>query len=294
MHTETEDEAKYLSSWEQYHYHIDEWRALVQQRKGKKYQLHCSTPQTRRDIIEGRDIIGYFSTREEANKEAFKQIHCHTLFDDWGATFYANKPPPYTTDDGPVDIVGTTPNYRNPEYVNIFIVDVEKEYTIRKQKEKESARIRFESDRIHAISSKGYGLELSEDINNFGIWNALITIFKDAGYDIDERSKYDDDFLIEKLVLMDRRLFEETIEKSLRLHYGISQGIWKLQLYYYYHHLEGQTLEQALLVDPKKMCKDEKAIRTAQIYPRGSKDRAEQIKSMVNKGDVSSRHSMII
>ena len=140
--------------------------------------------------------------------------------------------------------------------MNIFIVGVEKEYTTRKQKEKESARIRFESDRMQSISSKGYGLELSEDINDFGIWNALNTIFKDAGYDIDE--------------------------------------IWKLQLYYYYHHLEGQTLERTLLVDPKKMCKDEKAIRTAQMYPRGSKDRAEQIKSMVNKGDVSSRHSMII
>ena len=68
MHTETEDEVKYLSSWEQYHLDdYSKWRALVQQRKGKRYQLHCSTPRTRRDIIEGRDVIGYFSTREDAN-----------------------------------------------------------------------------------------------------------------------------------------------------------------------------------------------------------------------------------
>ena len=40
------------------------------------------------------------------------------------------------------DIVGTTPNSRNPESLNISIVDVE-EYTTRKQKGKESARIAF-------------------------------------------------------------------------------------------------------------------------------------------------------
>ena len=95
-------------------------------------------------MIINKDIIGYF---EEANKEAFKQIHCLPYL-RLGCNF-ANKSPPFrqTMAD---DIVGTTPNSRNPEYVNIFIVDVEKEYTTRKQREKESARIRFESDRIHA------------------------------------------------------------------------------------------------------------------------------------------------
>jgi len=33
-----------------------------------------------------------------------------------------------------------------------------------------------------------------------------------------------------------------------------SQGMWKL-LYYYYHHLEGQTLERALLWTPKRCAK---------------------------------------
>jgi len=32
----------------------------------------------------------------------------------------------------------------------------------------------------------------------------------------------------------------------------------------------------SIIVDPKKMCKDEKATRTAQIYPRGSKDRLDK------------------
>ena len=75
-------------------------------------------------------------------------------------------------------------------------------------------------------------------------------------YAMNRECSDDNDFLLEKLVLMDRRL---------------------------------RILDS--IVDPKKMCKDEKATRTAQIYPRGSKDRAGQIKSMVNKGDIISSRS---
>ena len=87
-------------------------------------------------LIINKDIIGYF---EEANKEAFKQIHCLPYL-RLGCNF-ANKSLHFgqTMAD---DIVGTTPNSRNPESLNISIVDVE-EYTTRKQKGKESARIAF-------------------------------------------------------------------------------------------------------------------------------------------------------
>lgn len=71
-------------------------------------------------MIINKDIIGYF---EEANKEAFKQIHCLPYL-RLGCNF-ANKSPPFrqTMAD---DIVGTTPNSRNPESLNISIVDVTK------------------------------------------------------------------------------------------------------------------------------------------------------------------------
>jgi len=50
-----------------------------------------------------------------------------------------------------------------------------------------------------------------------------------------------------------------------------SQGIWKLQLYYYYHHLEGQTLERALLWTPKrcaKMRKQQELLKYIQEAPK--------------------------
>ena len=63
-----------------------------------------------------------------------------------------------------------------------------------------------------------------------------------------------------------------------------------MQLYYYHHHLKGQTLDKASLITTVgAYSKDQKALKLAQLYPKGSKERGQQIKMMVQNGDVSSK-----
>ena len=299
----TEDEEKYLTTDEQFHLSLHDWVRLVQERKGRKYRLSCTKDITGyKASLHARegDVVGYYGTQEEANEAALLEMKRHRQFNGWGESYYAGKPPPYSSDDGPVEIVGPRMDkrykqyselekrykqysVRNPNYVDIFVVDVDEEYAARKRREKEAAKESLVRERtrelLEPVPSDPFGGD------DFNMWHTVRTLLQRAGYDIDESGYHNLKYCLDKLVQMDRQLFEETVEKNRYL-----IATWKVQLYYYHHHLKGQTLDKASLITTVgAYSKDQKALKLAQLYPKGSKERGQQINMMVQNGDVSSR-----
>ena len=66
-------------------------------------------------------IVGEYSTREEANEAAKTAMHNTAQFEDWGETQFADKPPPYSSADGPFEVTAD-----EDETVDIFVMDIAK------------------------------------------------------------------------------------------------------------------------------------------------------------------------
>ncbi|KAL7544518.1 hypothetical protein ACHAWF_007894 [Thalassiosira exigua] len=76
-------------------------------------------------------VVGEYLTREDANEAARKEMVGDARFKGWGTDRYKDQPPPYSSADGPFEVM-----VDEDEFVDVYVVDIKEE----EEREKERAR----------------------------------------------------------------------------------------------------------------------------------------------------------
>jgi len=114
----------------------------------KNYRVIRNT-YPRNDVSCGDEhVVGEFATREQANEAARTEMSNTCQFEDWGEDEFANKPPPYSSADGPFEAIAD-----EDEFVDIYVVDIAKE-KVAEKREFEAAKASKPPAKITTVTAK--------------------------------------------------------------------------------------------------------------------------------------------